>query len=112
MNITKPITLLQTIKYRKMKWKRDEIMKHILIDTYRKIYKQSEPKLDINCVLNKPNIFKDNWFIYYYIDIDMYNNIIQSQIKKYKLDHSNEKTLKMNINLGWSPTNNKKSQLK
>jgi hypothetical protein len=75
----------------------------IVLETYKILYKKATPSADFGELMRKGITRKRDWFLEYYLDQKIQDEIIKSAIKKYKLDKSEQRKFKFEMYLGCSP---------
>ena len=87
-------------------------LEKIVLDIYRELYENSEPKADFDHLMKTSPLNEFNQidipFMDYEIDQDIMDNIIEKHIKRNKISGYNAKQIKTTVYLGCSP----KSKLK
>lgn len=81
----------------------DKKLSDIVIEVYRELYKNSEPKADFDEMMRAGETKKEEFFMDYYLDVDKQQEIMDEVMGRYKLDKYMKRRISENVNLGCSP---------
>ena len=75
----------------------------MIMDCYRKLFKEAEPSADIDMIMKSGESKLPNFFMAYYLPDSKAIDIIDETAKKYKLDRYMKRKLSQEILLGACP---------
>lgn len=84
----------------------------IIIEIYRRMYKEAEPKANIDKIIKSGEGKKPNWFMKYYLDQKRQDEIMNEVLKEFKVPKRRWEAFRTECLLGSSPTGIKKTMLK
>ena len=81
----------------------------IIIETYRRMYKESKPKASIDKIIKSGEGKMSNWFMAYYLSDEREEKIINEVLKEFKVPKWRWSSFRTEILLGSSPCSSKES---
>jgi hypothetical protein len=87
----------------------DKKLSDIVIEVYRELYKNSEPKADFNEMMKTGETKKEGFFENYYLEQDRQQEIMDEVMSRYKLSKYEKHDISVNVNLGCSPNTSKEA---
>ena len=78
-------------------------MYSIIVECYKELYKNSEPKADIYKLIKLKETLKDGWFEKYHLSMDKQIEIVDEVCKKNKCTKYEKQAIRQNVFLGGSP---------
>jgi len=81
-------------------------LKEICMDIYREMYRKANPKASFDKLIQKGVNNTPNWFLKYYLDPVIQQNIIDKHCKRNRLDTRQAYIINREIHIGCAPSAN------
>lgn len=79
----------------------------IVMEIYRRMYKASEPKADIDKIIKSGEGKMPNWFLAYYLSEEKTEDILNETLKEFKVPKYKRHSFSIEIYLGSAPCSSK-----
>lgn len=75
----------------------------VAFDALREIYKEAEPPLDFDDVLENPEKFDEDWFLNHELYSEKQEEILEKHLEKHNLSDREEMSVRMTVILDYGP---------
>ena len=76
----------------------------IILEVYRRMYKEADPPADIDELIEQKVTIQDRWFMNYVLDDKRQYEIIEETLKEFRVPKYRWRDFKFSIILGAAPT--------
>lgn len=83
---------------------KDQKLFEIVVDVLRRMYKKATPSADLDKLMKSGETKKPRWFMRYYLAMEMQQEILNDELKKYKLTDIEKRKIENTVWLGASPS--------
>jgi len=97
---------------KKIKLKKKLNNSEIIMEIYRRMYKEAEPSADINKIIKSGERKKPVWFMEYYLPQERQDEITEEALKEFKVPNYKKQEFRNEIWLGSAPRGVEKMEIK
>lgn len=85
-------------------------LQEIAYGALREIYREAEPPLDFDDVLENPQKYDEKWYLNHELDSERQNEILNKHLEQHNLSSREKMSIRMTVILEYGPSSNERLQ--